>query len=129
MDMYRTGQGGICGNEDMGSLSSWYVLSAIGFYPVCPGQNIYVIGTPLFEKATIKLNSQYNASEFTVKAINVSSENKYIQSAILNGKPMSKTWLSHEEIINGGILVFEMGSKPNKKWGTNPLDVPPSMKR
>jgi len=128
MDMYRTSQGGICGNEDMGSLSSWYVLSAIGFYPVCPGQNIYVIGTPLFEKATIKLNSQYNACEFTVKAINVSSENKYIQSAILNGKPMSKTWLSHEEIINGETLVFEMGPKPNKKWGTNPLDIPPSMK-
>ena len=129
MDLYRTGPGGICGNEDMGSLSSWYVLSAMGIYPVCPGQNVYVIGTPLFEETSIKLNVPYDAGEFTIKANKVSPENKYIQSATLNGESMNKTWLSHEEIINGGIIIFEMGSRPNKEWGTHPLDVPPSMKR
>lgn len=128
-ELYRTGPGGLCGNEDMGSLSSWYVLSAMGFYPVCPGQNVYLIGTPIFEEATISLNSPYKKGKFTIKANNVSSANKYIQSATLNGKPMSKTWLSHEEIINGGKLIFEMGSEPNKQWGSGTPDIPPSMTR
>jgi len=127
MNLYRTGAGGICGNEDMGSLSSWYVLSAMGFYPVCPGQNVYLIGTPLFEEAIISLNSHNKSRQFIVKANNVSLENKYIQSAILNGKPMKKSWLSHDEIINGGTLIFEMGPAPNMEWGANPLDLPPSM--
>ena len=129
MELYRTGPGGICGNEDMGSLSSWYVLSAMGIYPVCPGQNVYVIGTPLFEEATIKLDTPYNAGEFTIRANMVSPENIYIQSAILNGEPMNKSWLSHEEIVNGGTLIFEMGAEPNKEWGRNSPDIPPSMQR
>ena len=129
MDLYRTGPGGICGNEDMGSLSSWYVLRAMGFYTVCPGQNVYVIGTPLFEEATIRLDSPYEEGEFTIKATNVSCENKYIQSASLNGEPLNRTWLSHEEIISGGTLVFEMGSEPNRQWGSNTADAPPSMTR
>jgi predicted alpha-1,2-mannosidase len=128
-ELYRTGPGGLCGNEDMGSLSSWYVLSAMGFYPVCPGQNIYVIGTPLFKEATIRLDSPYKEGKFTIRANNVSTVNKYIQSASLNGRPMSKTWLSHEEIINGGTLIFEMGSEPNRQWGNNAADSPPSMTR
>ncbi|HEC41935.1 MAG TPA: glycoside hydrolase family 92 protein [Bacteroides sp.] len=128
-ELYRTGAGGLCGNEDMGSLSSWYVLSAMGFYPVSPGQNIYVIGTPLFEEATIRLNSSGEAGKFTVRANKVSSVNKYIQSASLNGKPMSKTWISHDEITNGGILIFEMGPEPNRQWGINSADIPPSMER
>lgn len=127
MELYRTGPGGICGNEDMGSLSSWYVLSALGIYPVCPGQNIYLIGTPLFEKATIKLNSPYDAGEFTIQANQVSLLNKYIQSATLNGESMSKTWLTHEEIVKGGTLIFEMGPEPNLDWGSNAEDIPPSM--
>ena len=129
MDLYRTGPGGICGNEDMGSLSSWYVLSAMGFYPVAPGQNVYIIGSPLFEEATIKLNSPYDAGEFTIKANHVSPVNKYIQSATLNGESMSKTWLSHEEIVQGGTLIFEMGPEPNLQWGSNETDIPPSMTR
>ena len=129
MDLYRTGPGGICGNEDMGSLSSWYVLSAMGLYPVCPGQNLYLIGTPLFEEVTLTLDGPYENGKFTIKANNVSSVNKYIQSAALNGEQMSKSWLSHKEIINGGTLVFEMGPVPNKEWGTSQSDAPPSMKR
>lgn len=129
MDLYRTGPGGLCGNEDMGSLSSWYVLSALGFYPVCPGQNIYIIGKPLFEEASIKLNSPYDAGEFTIKANQISPENKYIQSATLNGEPLNRSWLSHEEITQGGILIFEMGADPNLEWGNNNADIPPSMTR
>lgn len=129
MDLYRTGPGGICGNEDMGSLSSWYVLSAMGLYPVCPGQNLYLIGTPLFEEVTLTLDDPYENGKFTIKANNVSSVNKYIQSAALNGEQMNKTWLSHKEIINGGTLVFEMGPVPNKEWGNSQSDAPPSMKR
>ena len=113
----------------MGSPSSWFVMSAMGFYPVCPGQNVYVIGSPLFEEATIKLNSPYDAGEFTIKANDVSPVNKYIQSATLNGKSMSKTWLSHQEIVQGGNLIFEMGPEPNPKWGNNAKDIPPSMTR
>jgi len=127
MDLYRTGPGGICGNEDMGSLSSWYVLSAMGIYPVCPGHSLYVIGSPIFEEATIKLNNPYNAGEFTIKANQVSQENMYIQSATLNGESMSKNWLSHQEITGGGSLIFEMGPEPNMEWGSNMADIPPSM--
>jgi len=129
MDLYRTGPGGLCGNEDMGSLSSWYVLSAMGFYPVCPGQNIYIIGSPLFEEATIKLDSPYDSGKFTIIANEVSPVNKYIQSATLNGEPMNKSWLSHEEITGGGTLIFEMGSEPNMDWGSRAEDFPPSMSR
>jgi len=129
MELYRTGPGGLCGNEDMGSLSSWYVLSAMGFYPVCPGQNLYLIGSPLFEKANIKLGSPFNDGEFTIQANHVSEENKYIQSATLNGEPMNRSWLSHEEIVGGGTLIFEMGAEPNLEWGSNAKDIPPSMTR
>lgn len=113
--LYRPGAGGLCGNEDMGSLSSWYVLSAMGFYPVTPGNPVYEIGSPLFGK--IKLETE-NGSTFTVIAQNNSPENKYIQEATLNGAPLNRTWISHEEIVTGGVLEFEMGPKPNKKWGT-----------
>jgi predicted alpha-1,2-mannosidase len=119
--LYRPGPAGICGNEDMGSLSSWYVLSSMGFYPVCPGDNIYAIGSPLFGKATMKLG---NGKTFTIKANNNSSVNKYIQSATLNGQTYNKSYITHNDIINGGTIVFEMGPEPNKNWG---LEVPPSM--
>ncbi len=128
-NLYRTGPGGICGNEDMGSLSSWYVLSAMGIYPVSPGQNIYIIGSPLFDEVRLELNAPYEKGEFIVRANNNSKENKYIQSATLNGKPLNKTWISHSDIVNGGIIVFEMGSEPNTSWGSKPEDLPPSMTR
>ncbi len=123
-NFYRTGPGGLCENEDMGSLSSWYMLSAMGFYAVTPGSTTYTIGSPLFGKASINLG---NGKTFTVIANNNSKENKYIQSLTLNGKPVSKTWIDHSEIVEGGNLVFEMGPEPNKQWGNNPEDAPPSM--
>jgi predicted alpha-1,2-mannosidase len=124
--LYRSGAGGLCGNEDMGSLSSWYVLSSMGIYPVTPGSPFYAIGSPLFGKATIDLGK---GKTFTIATTNNSSENKYIQSANLNGKPMNKTWLSQKEITDGGLITFEMGSEPNRKWGAKPEDAPPSMSK
>lgn len=113
-EMYRMGPGGICGNEDMGSLSSWYILSAMGIYPVAPGDAIYSIGSPIFDEAAIQLEKD---NSFTLKAENNSKENKYIQSASLNGKQFNRTWISHEEIMQGGTLIFKMGPQPNKDWG------------
>jgi putative alpha-1,2-mannosidase len=110
----------------MGSLSSWYVLSAMGIYAVTPGSPVYAIGSPLFGKATIDLGK---GKTFVIQANNNSHANKYIQSATLNGKQMSKTWISQQEITDGGTLVFEMGPEPNKKWGNKPEDAPPSMSK
>jgi predicted alpha-1,2-mannosidase len=124
--LYRTGPGGICGNEDMGSLSSWYVLSSMGFYPVTPGSTFYAIGSPLFGEVTIETG---NKKSFVIKAENNSHLNKYIQSATLNGKPITRTWITQKEITDGGTLVFVMGPEPNKKWGIRPEDAPPSMNR
>ena len=121
--LYQTGPGGICGNEDMGSLSSWYVFSALGFYPVAPGNEIYAIGKPLFKEAKINLSSPYSGEEFLIKANNINDENIYIQSAQLNGKKLDKPFISHSDIVNGGLLIFEMGSKPNKKWGANSENI------
>jgi predicted alpha-1,2-mannosidase len=123
-ELYRSGPGGLCGNEDMGSLSSWYVLSSMGFYAVTPGLPVYTIGSPLFGEASIKIDSN---KTFTVKTVNNSKENKYIQSATLNGQPFNRTWISQEEITGGGELIFQMGPEPDKKWGTGKGAVPPSM--
>ncbi len=125
--MYGTGPDGLCGNDDMGQMSAWYIFSALGFYPVAPGQNVFVIGTPLFEEATLNLGEYFDNKTFTVKADNVSAENIYIQSATLNGKPFTKNWISHEEIVNGGTLIFNMGPQPNTGWGSAPESVPPSL--
>lgn len=116
-ELYRTGPGGLCGNEDMGSLSSWYVFSALGFYPVCPGSGEYAIGSPLFERATIAISTPNQKKFFIVRANRVSEVNKYIQSAVLNGKTLDRPWLNHGEIMSGGELVFTMGPKPNQSWG------------
>lgn len=127
-ELYHDGPDGLCGNEDMGQMSAWYVLSSIGFYPVCPGQNVYVIGSPQFSKVTLHLDrSYYNADHFVVEALNNSKENKYIQSAVLNGNSLDKPWFTHEQIKNGNTLVFQMGPEPNKNWGSRPEDAPPSL--
>ncbi len=115
---------GIPGDDDGGETSSWYVFSAMGFYPVCPGSPVYEIGSPLFAKTTIRMG---NGSEFTVVANHVSAQNKYIQSAILNGRPLEKPWFQHADIANGGNLTLQMGPVPNTQWGSAPQDAPPSM--
>ena len=102
-------------------------LAQWGFYPVAPGQNVFVIGSPIFEEVTIKLGEYFNGHEFTVIGESVSSENIYIQSATLNGESYNKSWISHEDIVSGGILVFKMGPEPNKSWGSSSEATPPSM--
>jgi predicted alpha-1,2-mannosidase len=119
-ELYRTGPGGLCGNEDMGSLSSWYVFNALGFYPVCPGENRYMIGSPIFEKTTLFLKPPYKKTTFEVIANQVSDKNIYIQSAKLNGELYNNPWIEHQDIVNGGLLELEMGPEPNKTWGVNP---------
>ena len=127
-ELYDSKPDGLCGNEDMGQMSAWYVLSSMGFYEVAPGQNVYAIGSPEFKKVVIHLDDRfYDAPEFTIETINNSKENKYIQSAILNESPLDKPWFTHQDIKIGSALVFEMGPKPNKSWGDKPEDAPPSM--
>jgi predicted alpha-1,2-mannosidase len=115
---------GICGNEDCGQMSAWYIFSSMGFYPVCPGSNEYVIGSPCIEKATINLD---NGRKFEMIAEGLSGKNIYIQSVKLNGKRYEKSYITHDDIMNGGKLIFKMGRKPNKKWGVMNSDLPYSM--
>lgn len=125
-DMYGSDKWGLAfpGMDDQGSTASWYVFSALGFYPVDPSSPNYVIGSPLFNKATVHMG---NGKDLVIEARNNSDENCYIQSATLNGKPWDKPWFSHADIADGGTFVFEMGPEPNKAWGAAPQDAPPSM--
>jgi predicted alpha-1,2-mannosidase len=120
---YGDGPLGIPGDDDGGETSSWYVLSAIGFYPVSPGVPAYEIGSPIFAKTVVRLG---NGKLFTIVANHVSGRNKYIQSAQLNGKPLDRPWFPHSAIANGGSLVLEMGDKPNTRWGSGQEYAPPS---
>jgi len=119
--------GGLPGNDDLGALSSWFVWSAIGLYPVCPGRDIYVLGSPIFDKVTLHLPGYWGSKTFVIEAKNNGEENRYIQSASLNGRPLERSWIAHQEIINGGYLVLEMGPEPNKELWKSPEAVPPSM--
>jgi len=120
--LYGPDPGGYLGDEDNGQMSAWYIFGALGFYPVCPGQPVYAIGSPLFPDATINLPG---GRTFIILAVNNSKDNVYIQSAKLNGKPLDRPWLRHAEIINGGKLEFVMGPRPNKSWGSKPENAPP----
>ncbi|RMA65751.1 GH92 family glycosyl hydrolase [Ulvibacter antarcticus] len=119
-ELYKNAPDGISGNEDCGQMSAWYVLSSLGFYPVTPGSNQYIIGTPLFPKATINLE---NNQQFNIVANNISNENKYIESANLNGKELTRSFLYHNEIVDGGSLVFNMTNSPSS-WANKDKDVP-----
>jgi hypothetical protein len=120
-ELYSTQPDGIPGNDDCGQISAWYILSSLGFYPVAPGQDIYVIGTPLISKAVINLE---DGKKFTVRANNRTEKNFYIQSATLNGKPYNKSYIKYSDIMAGGELVFEMGPEPNKQWASQKEDRP-----
>lgn len=109
-EMYHDAPDGLAGNEDCGQMSAWYVLSALGFYPVTPGTTNYIIGTPLFPSAKIYLE---NGKSFTIHAKNISDDNFYVQSASLNGKGYSNSYLSHFDIMKGGNMVFDMDKKPS----------------
>ena len=110
--MYRNNIDGLCGNDDCGQMSAWYIFSALGFYPVCPGTDQYVLGAPYLPY--IKLNLE-NGKTFEVKAPKVSDKNRYVKSVKWNGKPYDKGFITQQDIMNGGVLEFEMSPKPNKK--------------
>lgn len=119
--LYNSTENGYPGDEDQGQTSSWYVLSALGFYSVSPGTDQYVIGSPVFEKTTITLE---DGKKFVIEAQNNNKENVYIQSATLNGEPYSRNWIRHQDIVNGGLIRFEMGDKPAYNRGTAEEDKP-----
>ena len=120
---FRNDLMGVPGDEDGGGMSAFVVFSSLGFYPVTPGFPAYNIGSPLFTKAKVRLS---NGKTFEIEAQGASDENKYIQSAMLNGKEWNKPWFSHEDIKEGGKLVLVMGNRPNKAWGSADDAVPPS---
>ncbi len=113
---YNNTPEGYSGNEDCGQMSAWYVFSSIGLYPFSPASGVYQIGSPIFEKSTIKTS---DTSSFIIEAENTSNDNIYIQSATLNGEEFNRTYLTHSEILQGGTLHFKMGNTPNKEWGIN----------
>jgi len=114
----------LSGNDDCGQMSAWYIFNALGFYPVAPASGYYVIGTPCAKEIIIKLG---NKKTFKMRAKNFSDKNIYIQSVTLNGKQWNKTYIPFEQIHNGGELIYILGEKPNKKWGTASDSIPPSI--
>ena len=117
---------GVPGDEDGGGMTSFVVFSYMGFYPVTPGMPVYNIGSPQFDKVQMDLG---NGKFFEVEAVNNSAENKYIQSATLNGKPWDKAWFTHADLISGGKLVLKMGPKANHSWGSSVNNAPPSAEK
>jgi predicted alpha-1,2-mannosidase len=111
-NQYHNGPGGLGGNDDAGQMSAWYIFSALGFYPVAPGSVDYQLGSPLINKATLRLE---NGNSFTVEAVNQSEKNVYVQKITLNGKPLDRLHITHDEIMQGGKLMFYMTSKRRRK--------------
>lgn len=122
--LYNTSPEGICGNDDTGQMSAWFVMSAMGFYPVTHGQGIYFIGSPLFKEVRLR----HAKGTLTILAPDVSRRNCYIQSVTFNKKSWTRNWLQHKDLFDGNAtLIFNMGGQPNKAWGSASEDVPPSM--
>ena len=119
--LYRATPDGYCGDEDNGQTSAWYVFSAMGFYPVCPATDQYVLGAPLFQKITVTFD---NGKKLVINAANNSSESRYVQALAFNGKPWPKNWLPHAELQRGGALNFTMGAMPNKSRGNHSSAYP-----
>ncbi|MCE9475362.1 GH92 family glycosyl hydrolase [Bacteroides fragilis] len=124
--MYTPGPDGYCGDEDNGQTSAWYVFSALGFYPVCPGTDEYVIGAPLFKKATLHFE---NGNNLVIDAQNNSKENLYIESLRVNGQESTRNYLKHADLLQGGTIEFKMGSQPNLNRGINDDDAPYSFSK
>ncbi len=124
--LYQPTPDGYCGDEDNGQTSAWYVFSAMGFYPVCPGTDQYVLGAPLFKKLSIQLE---NGKKLVISAPANNDKNRYVQSVHWNEKSTEKNWISHFDLQKGGLLKFGMGAAPNKQRGTREEDVPFSMSR
>ena len=119
--LYTAAPDGYCGDEDNGQTSAWYVFSSLGFYPVCPGSNEYILGSPLFKSVEIELE---NGEKLIINASNNSKENRYVDEMKLNGKKYNKNYLTHDDLINGANVEYLMSSEPNKKRGVNKDDLP-----
>ena len=119
--LYKPGPAGWLGDEDTGQMSSWYIFSSLGFYPVNPGQPVYALGSPQFDHAVLHLES---GKTFTVDATRTTANDIYVQSVMLNGKPIDRAWITHAEIVAGGVLQFKLGPQPNKTWGTSGMPKP-----
>ena len=119
-EMYFNDYDGLSGNEDVGQMSAWYVLSSIGLYQVEPAGGKFIIGSPVFDEVTVSVGG---GKTFTLKTKNNSEENIYIQSATLNGKPLANSYLMYQDIVNGGTLELTMGSTPSA-WGTKAKNRP-----
>ena len=122
--MYHERPDGYAGNEDAGQMSAWAVWSMMGLYPASPVNGEYVFGSPVLDKAQIKMPS---GNDFTIVAKNNSKQNKYIKSITLNGKPYHKSYITHADMLKGGTLEFLMSDIPNKKFGTKKKSLPTSM--
>jgi predicted alpha-1,2-mannosidase len=120
---YTTGVDGLIGNEDCGQMSAWYVMSALGFYPVNPANGIYVFGSPILDKTVLNLQ---DGKKFIIESVNNSKKNRYIQSVELNGKGYDKAFIKYSDIVKGGNLKFFMGPKPNYNFGTGDSSRPKS---
>ena len=122
--LYNNTPTGIPGNDDCGQIATWFVFAALGFYPVNAVNGVYILGSPLVNRAALR--NPENGKIFTIIAENNSPENVYIQSAQLNGQPLTHAWITHSHIAAGGELRLRMSSAPNKQWGSSPEDRPPS---
>jgi putative alpha-1,2-mannosidase len=122
--LYNSTERGFPGDEDQGGMSSWYVLSALGIYSVCPGTDQYVIGSPVFGKATITFE---DGKKFTIEAAGNSQDNVYIRSATLNGERLERNYITYGEMTGGGVMRFEMGAEPEKSRGTSKSAAPFSL--
>lgn len=122
--MYRNKIRGLGGNDDCGQMSAWYIFSALGFYPVCPGTDEYILGAPYLPYAKIEMPS---GNTLTIKAEGVSDKKRYVKAVRLNGQTYTKTYITHEDLMRGGELEFVMSDKPNKRRGIAPGDKPYSL--
>ena len=124
--LYSATPDGYCGDEDNGQTSAWYIFSAMGFYPVCPTSDQYVIGAPLFKKITLQLE---NGKKLVINSPNNNADNRYVQQVHLNGAAYSKNWFSHKALMNGAVIDFTMSAFPNKQRGTRDEDFPYSFSK
>lgn len=121
---YLDSPGGLSGNDDAGQMSAWYMFAAIGFYPVCPGSEYYIISAPTFQRVEFRLE---NGKTFVMSAPGVSGNKRYIKSIKLNGENYTFNYISHSDIMKGGLMEFEMTDVPHSAWGTRPEDCPPDL--
>ena len=122
--LYTAGPDGYCGDEDNGQTSAWYVFSALGFYPVCPGTDQYILGTPLFKSAKLHLE---NGKTVTIKANNNNTDNRYVKDMKVNGKAFTRNYLTHDQLLKGANIQYQMSPTPNKQRGTTEKDIPYSL--